>query len=349
MFLYFWLQGRHFGAVLFALLFCLSLVGSIGFRSESHSVKNTRIRILFCADNDPHKKGYDAAVRSASATGGLIVMPETAGYDFNDLHKEKGLKVVAECIIKAEPAPETKLVPRDPEPAIDLEHLKKLDKLDLCKPENVRMLVALQDADMSEYFRIVSGCKGKTDVERAVKAERRRLKEKKIEAARDAIEQKNREQDKEIESKGNAIDLTPSFAPEGAIIDQCCNICEGSDFYEIGGVKIRLGKREPLSAKHIHNHLIDEAVFYVTGKGGGKKPVCLPEKIAGLTFAKLDLPKIKSIFPAPSGSLKVKSDTPLIHPMQLLRMTVKRVNLLKIRLLRLKTDTPLIHPAIHRT
>ena len=31
MFLYFWLQGRHFGAVLFALLFCLSLVGSIGF------------------------------------------------------------------------------------------------------------------------------------------------------------------------------------------------------------------------------------------------------------------------------------------------------------------------------
>lgn len=83
---------------------------------------------IFCADNDRNKNsndagydvGYIKAVEAARAVGGLVCMPEQAGYDFNDLHQQHGLEAVREAISKAaDPGSRPAAAGQEPEPLPD--------------------------------------------------------------------------------------------------------------------------------------------------------------------------------------------------------------------------------------
>ncbi|MDA3895501.1 MAG: phage/plasmid primase, P4 family, partial [Desulfobacteraceae bacterium] len=80
-----------------------------------HAAKNLREKypdheFIFCADNDTgkpeHDKSYNIgfikAIKASKAVGNSkVVMPEQAGFDFNDLHLKEGLEAVRERLMAA--------------------------------------------------------------------------------------------------------------------------------------------------------------------------------------------------------------------------------------------------------
>lgn len=78
--------------------------------------------IIVAADHDA---GIKAAREAARAVGGLVAMPKTPGFDFNDLHQKFGLRAVRARLLKAD----------TPEPSDDeqLEHLATLGPLEYAR------------------------------------------------------------------------------------------------------------------------------------------------------------------------------------------------------------------------
>ena len=59
------------------------------------------VTIVLCGDNDLNGTGQREAQKAAEAIGGLVVLPETPGQDFNDVHVQLGLDVVKVGIERA--------------------------------------------------------------------------------------------------------------------------------------------------------------------------------------------------------------------------------------------------------
>lgn len=62
--------------------------------AEALQSKHPSAKIIVCGDNDGNGTGQTKAQEAAQAVGGLIVVPETPGEDWNDVHQRNGLAAV---------------------------------------------------------------------------------------------------------------------------------------------------------------------------------------------------------------------------------------------------------------
>ena len=66
--------------------------------SLRHQYPNSQI--VFCADNDSHGKGLEAARKAALPLNARVTMPEKTGWDFNDLYVKNGADAVRTALSK---------------------------------------------------------------------------------------------------------------------------------------------------------------------------------------------------------------------------------------------------------
>lgn len=58
-------------------------------------------RLILCGDNDASGVGQRAATEAAQAVGGVVAIPATAGFDWNDVKREQGAEAVRAAIERA--------------------------------------------------------------------------------------------------------------------------------------------------------------------------------------------------------------------------------------------------------
>lgn len=74
--------------------------GNMPIAARALHEKHPSLQLVFCADHDAHGRGLGAAEQAAIRTGGgLILYPEQAGQDFNDLACEHGSKAVRDLVL----------------------------------------------------------------------------------------------------------------------------------------------------------------------------------------------------------------------------------------------------------
>ena len=75
--------------------------GNLNGVAESFRKKYSNARLIVCGDHDQNGTGQAKATEAAESVGGLIVLPETPGHDWNDVHTQHGLDAVNEAITTA--------------------------------------------------------------------------------------------------------------------------------------------------------------------------------------------------------------------------------------------------------
>ena len=60
--------------------------------------RHPNAKLILCGDHDKDGGGQRKAREAAEAVGGLVVIPEQAGDDFNDVHTKRGLAAVTQVI-----------------------------------------------------------------------------------------------------------------------------------------------------------------------------------------------------------------------------------------------------------
>jgi hypothetical protein len=72
--------------------------GNLSAVAASFREKYPSARLIVCGDHDHNGTGQAKAVEAALSVGGLAVLPETPGHDWNDVHTEHGLDPVREAV-----------------------------------------------------------------------------------------------------------------------------------------------------------------------------------------------------------------------------------------------------------
>lgn len=93
--------------------------GNLRSVAEALRKRFTNTRILICGDNDKHGVGQKAATEAAQAVGGIAVIPETPGEDWNDVAVRLGLNAVKEQIETAIAEAETSTASSKPTESVD--------------------------------------------------------------------------------------------------------------------------------------------------------------------------------------------------------------------------------------
>jgi putative DNA primase/helicase len=75
--------------------------GNLNGVAESFREKYSNARLIVCGDHDQNGTGQAKATEAAESVGGLVVLPETPGHDWNDVHTQHGLDSVNEAITTA--------------------------------------------------------------------------------------------------------------------------------------------------------------------------------------------------------------------------------------------------------
>lgn len=69
--------------------------------AQSLRARYPNATIIVCGDNDANGVGQTKAKDAAEAVGGVAVIPDTAGADWNDIHVQRGIEAVREGIMPA--------------------------------------------------------------------------------------------------------------------------------------------------------------------------------------------------------------------------------------------------------
>lgn len=83
---------------------------------EIHS-KHPSTQIIVCGDNDVSETGQKKAREAAQAVGGMVVIPDAPGSDWNDVHQRYGLEAVRTAVMSwPEPLPLIATIAAEPYP-----------------------------------------------------------------------------------------------------------------------------------------------------------------------------------------------------------------------------------------
>lgn len=86
-----------------ATVYCAMDCGNLQVVADIARRQHPDVQILLCGDNDTHTEGNPGktkAAQAATAVGGLVALPPTAG-DWNDYHQAHGLTATREAIMSA--------------------------------------------------------------------------------------------------------------------------------------------------------------------------------------------------------------------------------------------------------
>jgi putative DNA primase/helicase len=72
--------------------------GNLNGVAKSFREKYPNAMLIVCGDHDQNGTGQAKATEAAESVGGLVVLPETPGHDWNDVHIQRGLDAVQEAI-----------------------------------------------------------------------------------------------------------------------------------------------------------------------------------------------------------------------------------------------------------
>jgi putative DNA primase/helicase len=75
--------------------------GNLNGVAKSFREKYPNAMLIVCGDHDQNGTGQAKATEAAESVGGLMVLPETPGHDWNDVHTQHGLDTVRKAITTA--------------------------------------------------------------------------------------------------------------------------------------------------------------------------------------------------------------------------------------------------------
>ena len=90
--------------------------GSLPAVAKAIREKFPEVDLVICADNDANRKGLEKASEAARMVNAQVTMPDSVGWDFNDLHQQNGIESIRQFIKQSSEPKHSITVWHDPLP-----------------------------------------------------------------------------------------------------------------------------------------------------------------------------------------------------------------------------------------